>query len=138
MSFIEAADPTVTAVRAPALAPWRPGNVADRRKRRFGTPDAPPFRTGVSSCHYQRRVADDKASAKAVAAEALAALPPPPAIIDEVLPTVDAATSDLRRRVLESADMVLPDGHSRLVASWLVAGISTLLWLGLADLIWKF
>ncbi len=34
--------------------------------------------------------------------------------------------------------MVLPDGHSRLVASWLVAGISTLLWLGLADLIWKF
>jgi hypothetical protein len=97
---------------------------------------------------YQRRLTDDQPGEDADvqpvtefdAAAALANMPPPPALwkIRDILPRIDAATPELRRRVFEVRRAAAAQPRERLPLNviWsLVAGLSIALSLGIGNLV---
>jgi hypothetical protein len=110
---------------------------ASQHRRPVAPVDPLANTVGLSSCHYKRRVADDKATAEHVAALALAAKLPPAALsnVHELLPSIDHATSELRRRVFETHGAEPRERRSRSVAWSVTAAVSIPLCLGVCGLI---
>jgi hypothetical protein len=92
---------------------------------------------GISSSHYLRRVAGDKATAASSAAAMLAATPAPVERprAPEISRNLSQSTSELRRRILLTF-VSRPRAPLSVRASWLmIVGAAMLLWFGIDGVI---
>jgi hypothetical protein len=144
MSFLEKVDGTGVAAKiSPRNLQRRDGDdkAASQHRRAVGSVDPLAAIAGLSSCHYKRRAADDKATAEtAAAAVELAAKPPSPALsnLSELLLSMDRATPELRRRIFEARGAEPRERLSKSGAWSFAAGLSIPLCLGLGGLIFAF
>ncbi len=140
MPFIDTADAkTAIGTISPRYLRRRANDdkAVSQHRRTFGTGESPVAKDGVSSCHYKRRVADDKATAATAAAVALAAQPPPPAVSKpcELPLSMDQATPELRRRIFEAGDTDPQERLFRPGARPVAAALSILLCFGVGALL---
>jgi hypothetical protein len=140
MSLIETIDlATATAKASPRYVRRHTDDRAaqPRKPATNRTHDPLAATAGVSSRYYRQRIANDRADEEAAALKALAARPPAPTFwtLRHDLPSVDRATSELRRRLAGSIKAEPPERLSIAVTWSLVAGLSMLLWLCLGGMV---